>query len=442
MTFRRVFPGPKTGGKNPTDGFVLRAGWLIDGQGGPALRDRLILIQNGRVVRIELYMPQAVNGKPFIDCSAATILPPLVDCHVHLAYSGSRDPQVRSLQTRQAGDTARNAIAAHLVDHFQNGVFAVRDGGDRNGDVLRHKQKQQDQPDGWVSLVAAGPAWHAPGRYGRMIGRVLPHGRQGLSALATYNADCNHFKLINSGMNSLDQYGKETAPQFSPVELRAIVAVAQKAGKPVMVHANGRGPVSTAVAAGCSSIEHGYFMGRDNLLKMADRGVFWVPTAVPMAALADSPNLTDSQREVARRTLQAQLRLMDEARAAGVRICLGTDAGSVGVNHGRAVRRELALLVQSGMSLEAAVQAATQSAAQLLGLHRCGVLSCGRPAELVVLPGPPEMLLQDHPAFAAAFTRGCWLSRDAQGAWTLCWGQPSSGNVSRTLFPACDGANV
>jgi imidazolonepropionase-like amidohydrolase len=82
----------------------------------------------------------------------------------------------------------------------------------------------------------------------------------------------DHIKIVNSGLNSLSCFAKETKPQFDSAELKAAVRADRQCGLKTMVHANGKMPVKIAVDAGCDSIEHGFFMGVENLHRIADRG--------------------------------------------------------------------------------------------------------------------------------------------------------------------------
>jgi len=114
------------------------------------------------------------------------------------------------------------------------------------------------------------------------------------------------------------------------------VEAASSLGLKTMVHANGIVPVQIALEAGCSSIEHGFFMGKQNLNFMADRQV-----------------LREEERLVALKNLEHQVAQMALARRLGVPIALGTDSGSVGVHHGSALVDELQLLLDAGFSMQA-----------------------------------------------------------------------------------------
>lgn len=383
----------------------VRAGWLIDGQGTPPAPKVLMAVHEGRFVYVGPDDPQQPVA---VDLSHATVLPALIDAHVHLVFSGTFDPQIRKTQLHHCPRQACAAIRRHLEDHRRCGISAVRDGGDRRGDVLQYKRNLHGGQPG-VHVAATQWAWHAAGRYGGMIGQAPPDGSAPGTAVQANLAGSDHIKLIQSGLNSLDRFGWQGGPQFQADDLADMVRAGHAARRSVMIHANGEQPVRMALEAGCDSIEHGYFMGDDNLRRMADRGAVWVPTAVPMAALTAASGLTAHQQDVARRTLETQLDQVRKARQWGVSIALGTDAGSIGVAHGHAVRRELALLMQAGMGLEEALGCATATAAKLLGLDDRGVLRLGQRADFIAVPGSPDRLPEGLAAIERICMGGQWL---------------------------------
>lgn len=254
-----------------------------------------------------------------------------------------------------------------------------------------------------VKVFTAGRAWRRAGRYGALIGRDPGIGNSLASAIKSCPEKVDHVKIVNSGLNSLVQFGKETLPQFSLEEMTAAVTTVKKMGLKTMVHANGRLPVALAVKAGCDSIEHGFFMGRDNLSRMADRQTIWVPTAVTMQAYIAYMEKTVSRKalphtgkdalhpvEGARRNLEHQLEQMAMARQLGVPVAAGTDAGSPGVDHGKSLKEEIGLLIQAGYSISEAMKSATRINAQLLGLDNTGLLADRAAATFVAIEGPPE----------------------------------------------------
>ncbi len=407
-------------GRRPRSGDSARrshrlfAGWLIDGTGAPAKKNALIGVEGGLISSVEFPSPEELSRLERDDSlfyesyPSCTILPGLIDCHVHLSMSGKID---RNLRVRQLGNGFEQSgplIWKRLERCLSLGIMAVRDGGDVGGHALRFVR---ENGYGQVRIKCAGKGWRAPGRYGKIIGRAPVNG----STLAeSIQADCapvDHVKILNSGINSLEEFGRETAPQFDREELEAAFREARNRGRKIMVHANGRRPVECGVAAGCDSIEHGFFMGEENLKRMADRQIFWVPTACTMKALGASLPAGSTQRTTASRMLESQLEQMSRARELGVSVASGTDAGSFGVRHGLALVEELKLLTAAGFSIEETLRCATSSGAALLGLEsELGRIRPGMEASFLVAPGPPAHLPGSLSNPHAVYRRGVKIS--------------------------------
>jgi imidazolonepropionase-like amidohydrolase len=343
-----------------------------------------------------------------VDLSSCTVLPVLCDCHVHLSMSGTEDGAVRKKQLSASFAEAKETIGRNLASHLAHGIAAVRDGGDRQAHALQYKRTEL--PCGApVQVLSAGRAWHARGRYGAMIGRTPAQGESLASAILR-SGGTDLVKILNSGPNSLSRFGRETPPQFSLEDLRQAASSGRSLGLKLMVHANGRVPVQGALEAGCDSIEHGYLMGMDNLRRMADRGIPWTPTAHAMQALSRAMRGTP-EGDAAARYLDLQLDLIRLSREYGAVVALGTDAGSLGVNHGEALLEELRLFITAGMSPEEAVQCGSSTAFRLLGLDRLGSLEAGREASFVAAGGGPERLPESLRTPEAVFIEGVRIAR-------------------------------
>ena len=327
-----------------------------------------------------------------VDLSDCTVFPALIDSHVHLVMSGSTRPTVRRKQLTSTYADRRDTIAKHLRQHLTWGVLAVRDGGDHNGDTLRYKRDMDTRPPPTVTIASPGRARHAPGRYGKLIGIPVEDGKTLVQSAFEEKTRRDHLKLVNSGLNSLTQFGVESAPQFDENDLKAVVAEARKRRQPTMVHANGHQPVKLAVLAGCSSIEHGFFMGKENMRRLADTGVVWVPTAVTMKAYGDylknqGHRSDPSFADVSRKNLEHQLAQINTARELGVTLAVGTDAGSPGVHHGSSVQEELRLFIAAGYSVEGAIRCASRNGALLMGQPQRGKLAPGMRADFMAVRG-------------------------------------------------------
>jgi len=328
---------------------IFHAGWIIDGTGRPAENDCIITIDGETVLSVNKPFPGAVPPENMTDLTGCTILPGLFDSHAHLTISGSFDSEIRNSQITDAYPFAEPRIKKHIKDYIKFGVVAVRDGGDFHAHALHYKMNYHSLKDSPVKIYTAGNGWHKKGRYGQLLGMYLEPGKDLAQAIREkYKPGIDHIKVVNSGLNSLESFGRETSSQFSLDELRRAVDAGNELGLKTMVHANGYEPVKTAIRAGCRSIEHGFFMGDENMGKMAETGTVWVPTIFTMKAYMEYLSGDIARRDVAERNLEHQLQQVGKALEYGVTIALGTDSGSPGVFHGPSVVEELKLLMEAG----------------------------------------------------------------------------------------------
>ena len=367
------------------------AGWMIDGTGAPIRKNVLLGIKDGKFEEIQPFFVGSMKPSALMDLSGYTLLPGLTDAHVHLFMSGTVDQKRRKRQLNEGFHRVKETISRHLEQLLAHGVLAVRDGGDKDGYTRHYKKNCMGKKDAAISLHVAGKAWHKPGRYGSFVGRAVKGGSLAEGILRESDG-IDHVKIIQSGLNSLTDFGKESPPQFHLEALREAVEASSSLGLKTMVHANGKVPVQIALDAGCSSIEHGFFMGKQNLAKMADKDVFWVPTACTMKGYAEHAEGSEGERLVALKNLDHQLEQMSVARSLGVQIALGTDSGSTGVYHGSAIISELRLLLCAGFSMEGAIKCASFNNARLLGLDGKGFIKKGMRADFVAVKGSPSGL--------------------------------------------------
>lgn len=378
-----------------TGDFWVRCGWLIDGTGNQALAPGFLRIARGRIASVGSGVLPSQKHTRELDLSDCTVLPALADCHVHLCLSGARSDRKgqKGFPQTLTGETDQR-IARHLRLCLEAGIVAVREGGDPVSSTLRFR-KERLRSESPIRLLSPGAAWHAPGRYGAILGKAVPPGRSLAECVSRNRDGADHVKIVQSGLNSLCRFGRETPPQFGTPELKAAVDTAHESGLPVMIHANGFLPVRSAVDAGCDSVEHGFFMGKENLERMAERGIYWVPTTCAMLALAQNAPPGSLESETARRTLDRQIEQIALARSIGLSIACGTDSGTPGVVHGASIWTELALLARAGFSIEEALRCATSHAAKLLGLEEnLGILAAGMPATFLAVRAAPSNLFE------------------------------------------------
>ncbi len=386
---------------------TMFCGSLVDGTGGPILERVLIRVKDGTIIAIEKLRGGDSVPPGVEDWSEYTLVPGFVDCHVHLFMSGTSDPFVREKQLAYSFDKARVVIARHLLDQLRHGIIVLRDGGDYGGHALRFKKEEMARSQSPLLLHCAGRAWHRRGRYGRLIGRSPAEGTSLAQAILADNKLSDHIKIVNSGINSLTEFGKETLPQFSLEELTEAVKAAEGLGLTTMVHANGHLPVGSAARAGCHSIEHGFFMGEDNLRLLADRQIYWVPTACTMKAYAEEMGMKSLKARIAARNLENQLEQIRLARQFGVPLALGTDCGSLGVHHGTAFVQEMKLFLEAGFTLPEVIRCATLNGAKLLGIsNETGQLKMGKAATFILTKGNPSALPESLKSPEGVYCKG------------------------------------
>lgn len=401
---------------------VIKAGILLDGTGGQAQEDVDILITGGVVRGIE---PSLSEGSSYIspgedaasvlkisnimddtgfsppgadqreeraaavDCGGLAVLPGLVDCHVHLALDGVNSEAAPGRRDNEEG--LQNHLQDSLEKHRISGILAVRDGGDRNMFGLAAARAARETAV-LPLVMATGQALRKKGMYGSFLGRGLDPADIKDAVRETAKAGAGQLKVLVTGIVSFREYGKVGSLQWSREELSLIVAEAHEAGLKVMAHANSDQGTALAVRCGVDSLEHGYFISQETLERMAGKGIAWVPTIVPVAAQLEEPcrhKHTRAQLAVIERTYRRQQLMVEKARALGVTVGVGTDAGAPGVGHGVSFLEELKLLVEAGFSTADAINAATANGANILGLEKAGRVTPGMPVCLIGVRGNP-----------------------------------------------------
>ena len=306
------------------------------------------------------------TGKPpypgsITDLGDVFLTPGLIDAHVHLDLDPGSRPDLMERVRLAAG----------------YGLAAVRDGGDQCGRVLKARPMIQDL----MYLASPGVAMFAPGRYGAFLGRPvdgLEAMRQTVHEMVRLGAD--HIKALASGPVSLKKFGLVGGPQFDMARLTCLSLLAKKVGLPFMVHANGPEAVAQCLAAGVDSVEHGYFMGKENLAKLADAQTAWIPTIQPLASLL-ARETCPATRDILAGTIEGQVKQLAAARRYGVRAVLGTDAGAPGLAVGPGLYQEMYWWRQAGYSTQEILSAATSGPAELMGSpNKLGRLVTGAPA--------------------------------------------------------------
>ena len=393
---------------------AIRNTAVFEGRGG-ALRRATIVIEHERIVAVgaarEVTIPR---GAVRIDARGMTVLPGLIDCHVHLCLGGEPDV-IRTIKEETPTFTLLKA-SRHARATLEAGFTTVRDLGFRDHSIFALKQAIESDLIPGPRILAAGLAICMTGGHARFIGRQADGPLEVAAAVREQlAAGADIIKFIASG-GVLTPDTSPDSPQLTPEELGAGVAEARRAGRRVAAHAHSAEGMKNAIRAGAHSIEHATLLDDQAVALMVDHGVFMVPTLSALATTADRglacgiPETVLGKAQAMRARHEASFK---KAHQSGLRIALGTDAGTPFNHHGENAQ-ELERMVGLGMTAPEAIQAATFDAAILLGIQEfVGTIEVGKRADLVVVDGNPLKqisLLQDGDRIAGVMQGGRFVS--------------------------------
>jgi imidazolonepropionase-like amidohydrolase len=218
-----------------------------------------------------------------------------------------------------------------------------------------------------------GAAIHHRGRYGSFMADAIEDCASPAACVqARVEAGAWRIKLIPTGIINFKKGAVTAPPQMTADEIRALVAAAQSLGRQTLAHASGDEGIERVIEGGVDSIEHGFFVRADQLARMRDRRIAWVPTFAPVQKQVDHADRMGWDAEIVshlKRILDAHAASLVRAQAMGVLIIAGSDAGSVGVAHGIDLFYELELMERAGLSPLAVLNAATGTGSARLGFR-------------------------------------------------------------------------
>jgi imidazolonepropionase-like amidohydrolase len=380
----------------PAPTIVLHAARLLDIESGAIITPGEVLVQGDRIAAAGA----AVNhpaGAQIIDLGDTTLLPGLIDAHVHLFLH----PGAEDLQTVQESVPQRTILATLAArDDLMAGFTAERDMGTEGagaadtavrdaidhglipGPRLRISGNAIDILGGHEDAIGYNPEQH-----------VLPNATWANNAdqlvsviREQFKLGADFIKIYETGRDSVHD-GKLTAPyQYTEAEMTAAVREAARVGKHVAVHATGDPGTLYAARAGVVSIDHAFQLSDETMRLMHEKQIFAVPTFTIIEYFADHA-ATPEQAARERATQDMHARELPKQLAAGVPIAMGSDVGPF--PHGTQAR-EFVLMVKYGMTPLAALQAGTLNGAKLLGWEgQIGALKPGYFADVIAVPGNP-----------------------------------------------------
>ncbi len=366
---------------------LFRGGWVFDGT-GQRLDGHGVLVEGAQIARVAPLAEFDGFAGETVDTGGGTLLPGLIDCHVHLVYSGQ--PDARAAMAKQSPADITLMALENAQKSLAGGITAVRDCGGK--DHLEFAVR-----DAIGRGTFQGPTIHAAGRmicmtggHGNAIGRVADGPEEVVKAVREQvHAGCDLVKIMATGGVMTPGVNPEDA-HYSAEEMKAGVTEARRFHKRTASHAQGTEGILNAVRAGIHSIEHGIFMTEKCIEEMKEAGVYLVATISALkniVANADS-GIPAYAVEKALRVSENHLRSLRMFHAAGGKFAMGTDAGTPFNHHGENAQ-ELGYLVDYGLSPSEALVASTAHGADLMGPMDIGVIEAGRKADLLLVEGDP-----------------------------------------------------
>jgi imidazolonepropionase-like amidohydrolase len=379
--------------------YAIQAGRLIVDASQPARGPSTVIVENGRISRIE-EGATAPAGATVVDMRGKTVLPGLIDAHVHL----TSDPGTPFW--REAIDPPELAAVTGVKNALltaRAGFTTVRDLGAPGNSSFALRDAIRDGIVPGPRIIASGGALSIIGGHGDVSGfrpevnAVLDPGGtctgadQCAARVREWAKRGSDVIKITSTGGVLSQQGRGLEGHFDPAEIRAITSTAHRLGLKVAAHAHGARGIEDAARAGVDSIDHGTFADSAAIQAIKANGSWYVATLMAFTGVRDrlGKNIFTPVVEAKGREALAQWGTgLTAAHRAGVKIAFGTDAGVF--EHGRNGEEAELMVRLGGMTPREVLVSATTEAAELLGLaSEVGTLDVGKSADLIAVDGNP-----------------------------------------------------
>ena len=382
---------------------VIHAGLLINGESSVPSPEMSIVIEGSKIQAIETGYITPDSEDEFIDLSGYTVLPGLMDMHVHLSSEYSKNSYQERISLN-AGDYAIRAVS-NAEKTLMAGFTSVRNLGDSGGVSISLRNAINKGIVIGPRIFSSGTTIASSGGHGdstNSLNQSLtsdPGPAEGIvnsvndaskDVRFRYKEGADLIKITATG-GVLSNAKNSQNPQLTEEEITQIVNMAKDYGFKVAAHAHGSEGIKRAVRAGVHSIEHGTLMDDEGMRLMREKGTYYVPTIIAGLWVAEKAQDPDFFPELVRpkaAEIGPQIKgTFGKAYQAGVKIAYGTDTGVSA--HGNNAT-EFKHMVEAGMPPMKAIQSATVEAAKLLGEYeQFGSLAEGKIADIIAVNGNP-----------------------------------------------------
>ncbi len=357
---------------NSNKSYLFVPEFIWDGISNDRFSNHTIFIKNGIIDHIglisDLHLPPSDTIET-VKLPGITLMPGLVDCHVHLAMNCNDLFKAVSEWETSPQQTITKA-KSYSEDYLRNGIIAVRDGGDKANIGLTTRNLVKSENLASPEITATGQAIYKKGMYGSFLGPGVSNTKEALNQIENFKTSgVDQIKVIVSGLVSFKHFGSVGSVQFSWEELKEITEKAHSLGLKVMAHASSAQAVEISALAGVDSVEHGYFLERNQLELMKKHKTAWVPTLAPLGNLIKEKRIPypGADLDIIKRSFERQLAMVHEAYELGLTLGIGTDAGANQVAHGYSYHDELKFYSEAGLDNLTILKMATSISAGIIG---------------------------------------------------------------------------
>ena len=382
---------------------LIHAGKLIDGASNQAFKQMTIVIEGNLIAEVVKGYREPKADDFYIDLRQHTVLPGLMDMHVHLDSEYGKNSYTEKFTLNSADRAIRAVINAEKT--ILAGFTTVRNPGDTDNVTISLRNAIDSGLVVGPRIFSAGKSLATTGGHADPTNGVrddifadptpadgVINGRDDAfkAVRARYKSGADLIKITaTGGVLSVAKSGQN--PQFTEAEIAAVVEAAKDYDFTVAAHAHGAEGIKRAVRAGVDSIEHGSLMDQEGIDLMREYGTYYVPTIMAGFWVAEKAEDPDFFPEIVRPKALAIGPVMQEtfgkAYRGGVKIAFGTDSGVSA--HGDNAQ-EFIYMVEAGMPEMEAIQSATREASKLLRINTTlGTIEQGKLADLIAVEGNP-----------------------------------------------------
>jgi len=398
---------------------IFKNAYLIDGAAERPVTDACVIVEGPKIIYAGKQNDQQLNrysDADVFDLNGMTIMPGMIDSHVHLSLDGSADYFNQMIM--ESPTLAALKAVKKVSRIIESGFTTIRTMGDKGQIDIAIKNAIEQNDISGPRILASGYYLTITGGHGDMF---PPHVEvQGMARIVDgpvearkaareqLKAGADNIKLMATGGGMSP--GPATVPQLTVEEMQAAVEEAEKYEKTTGAHATGAAGIKNALKAGVRTIEHGSFLDEEGIDLLLAKNAYLVPTLAAFKTLkyGKEGGVPEYTIEKVKYFQTAHTKNLKKAMAKGVKIVVGTDAGTPFNYHGESAY-ELECLVNNGFSEMQAIRSATKVAAEALKLESLGAIEEGKIADLIVVVGNPLediKILQDVENIRMVFKAG------------------------------------